>query len=911
MVSALAAAGFDGPLRPDHGRQIWSERDDPTVRPGYGLFDRALGAAYLLGLWHAHTPPPPPPDPMPLHPTLDKPTADTRADVVAWIERDRAVAVVRTDEPDKLVEIAQALQVGGVVCFEVTMTVPNALEGIRAVTEAMRGAVLVGAGSVTDAETARRAIEAGARYVVSPVFKREVVEAAHALDAAAMPGCFTPTEIFEAHQAGADVVKVFPAGVLGPAFIAGVLAPAPPPQAHADRRRLARQRGRVAPGRRRGRRRGLGPRRRRRRGRGRLGPADGQRPAAPGLRRRRLARALEGAARPRGAAGLEDAPPTQPAPPMPTVVTFGEIMLRLATPGFSRFAQATSFDASFGGGEANVAVSLARFGHDARFVSRLPAHEIGQAAVDRLRQYGVDTGHVARGGDRVGVYFLETGASQRPSRVVYDRAHSAVAEIGPGDVDWPAALEGADWFHWTGITPALGPRPRAALGAALEAARAAGATVSCDLNFRSKLWTPDEARATMRPLMEWVDVCVANEEDADRSLGVAPEGSGAGAAEDAELDEAGYARLADKLKAEYGFDAVAITLRESHSASDNGWSAMLLGGAGRAAPARGRHPEPPLRRPGGRPGRRRRQLRGRARPRAADQGRRGRRPRVRRRRVGAEADDPRRLQPVDGRRGREARGRVRVRPRRAVTAAASPATSRPTPPDATARPRSPTPLGALTGVGVSSRARPLPAVIPASRQAGAAKAGIQSADLEAGPASRRSRPRGRAAHARPPRGDLEAGEPRPSWTGCAVASATLRTCLEGSGPALAAPSLCGRGERLARGREAATYPSQARRGGPSPPAARDTGPSGGVRRPRAGASWPDGGRPTGPARPPRGRPRPARPPRRRPLAEPRPSAFPDSCPTSSPSTPTGSSRPTPPSGPPRAPSTTTPARSPS
>ncbi|MEM6285543.1 MAG: bifunctional 4-hydroxy-2-oxoglutarate aldolase/2-dehydro-3-deoxy-phosphogluconate aldolase [Bacteroidota bacterium] len=164
---------------------------------------------------------------MPFHPVLDKPTADTRADVVRWIERDRAVAVVRLDAPDRLVEVAQALQVGGVVCFEVTMTVPGAIDGIRAVTEAMRGSVLVGAGSVTDAATARAAIEAGARYVVSPVFRREVIAAAHALDAAAMPGCFTPTEILAAHEAGADVVKVFPAGSLGPGFIRGVLAPMP------------------------------------------------------------------------------------------------------------------------------------------------------------------------------------------------------------------------------------------------------------------------------------------------------------------------------------------------------------------------------------------------------------------------------------------------------------------------------------------------------------------------------------------------------------------------------------------------------------------------------------------------------------------------------------------------------------
>ncbi|MEM0961704.1 MAG: sugar kinase [Bacteroidota bacterium] len=268
---------------------------------------------------------------------------------------------------------------------------------------------------------------------------------------------------------------------------------------------------------------------------------------------------------------------------MSRIVTFGEIMLRLSTPGFQRFAQASAFDASFGGGEANVAVSLAHFGHDARFVSKLPAHAIGQAAVNRLRQYGVDTGHIVRGGDRVGIYFLETGASQRPSTVVYDRAHSAVSEMEPSEVDWSAAFDGADWFHWTGITPALGDRARQSVEAACRAAKAASATVSCDLNFRSKLWTTEEAQAVMRPLMAHVDVCIANEEDADRSLGVTTEGAGADAAEDATLSEAGYARLAERLRDQFGFDAVAITLRESHSASDNGWSAMLVGGAGRAA----------------------------------------------------------------------------------------------------------------------------------------------------------------------------------------------------------------------------------------------------------------------------------------------------------------------------------------
>lgn len=263
------------------------------------------------------------------------------------------------------------------------------------------------------------------------------------------------------------------------------------------------------------------------------------------------------------------------------VITFGEIMLRLSTPGFQRFAQARSFDVTFGGGEANVAASLAHFGQDAFFVTRLPANPIGEACLARLREYGVRTDHVVRGGERLGIYFLETGASQRPSKVVYDRAHSAVSEMNPDEIDWDAVFDGADWFHWTGITPALSEKARRCVGAAVRAAKDAGATVSCDLNYRAKLWTVDEARETMRPLMQHVDVCIANEEDADRSLGLTAEATDVDAGK---LDEAGYARLAERLREQFDFDAVAITLRESFSASDNGWSAMLLGGAGGASP---------------------------------------------------------------------------------------------------------------------------------------------------------------------------------------------------------------------------------------------------------------------------------------------------------------------------------------
>lgn len=258
---------------------------------------------------------------------------------------------------------------------------------------------------------------------------------------------------------------------------------------------------------------------------------------------------------------------------MTKVVTFGEIMLRLSTPGFERFLQSNSFDVTFGGGEANVAASLAQFGLDAYFLSKIPKHEIGQAAVNHLRRFGVSDRFIVRGGDRLGIYFLETGASQRPSKVIYDRADSAVSEIEASELDLEAVFADARWFHWTGITPALGPTARTTLRAALSAAKAKGVTVSCDLNFRKKLWSPADAQATMQPLMEFVDVCIANEEDAQLSLGVeAPEVDVASGS----LDEDRYAAIATALKDAYGFKTVAITLRESISASRNGWSAIML-----------------------------------------------------------------------------------------------------------------------------------------------------------------------------------------------------------------------------------------------------------------------------------------------------------------------------------------------
>ena len=256
------------------------------------------------------------------------------------------------------------------------------------------------------------------------------------------------------------------------------------------------------------------------------------------------------------------------------IVTLGEIMLRLSTPGNTRFIQSDSFDVVYGGGEANVAVSCANYGHDAYFVTKLPEHEIGQSAVNALRRYGVKTDYIARGGDRVGIYYLETGASMRPSKVIYDRAHSAIAEAGPQDFDFDEIMKGADWFHWSGITPAISDNAARLVALACEAAKRQGVTVSVDLNFRKKLWTKEKAQSVMRPLMKFVDVCIGNEEDAEMCLGFKPEADVTGG----KTDAGGYKDIFKAMAAEFGFKYVATTLRESYSATHNGWKAMIYDG---------------------------------------------------------------------------------------------------------------------------------------------------------------------------------------------------------------------------------------------------------------------------------------------------------------------------------------------
>lgn len=259
------------------------------------------------------------------------------------------------------------------------------------------------------------------------------------------------------------------------------------------------------------------------------------------------------------------------------VVTFGEVMLRLAPEGYYRFLQADTFGATFGGGEANVAVSLANYGIDAAFVTKLPTHEIGQMAVNSLRKYGVDTSLITRGGDRVGIYYLEKGASQRPSKVIYDRAYSAISLADTSDFNWESIFEGVDWFHFTGITPALGDNVADICLEAVKAAKKHGVKVSCDLNYRKKLWTREKACEVMGKLMPYVNVCIANEEDASDVFGIKAANTDV---TKGEVNKEGYKDVAKQLKDSFGFDYVAITLRSSISANDNDWAAMLYNGDG-------------------------------------------------------------------------------------------------------------------------------------------------------------------------------------------------------------------------------------------------------------------------------------------------------------------------------------------
>ena len=261
---------------------------------------------------------------------------------------------------------------------------------------------------------------------------------------------------------------------------------------------------------------------------------------------------------------------------MARVVTFGEIMLRLKSPALERFFQSPSLEATFGGGEANVAVSLANYGMDASFVSVIPDNDIGKACMQQLRGFGVDVSSLKKASGRMGIYFLETGSNQRPSKVIYDRAESCIAKAGVGDIDWDKALEGATWFHITGITPAISASAAELSLAAVKAAKAKGVHVSCDLNYRKNLWKYGKrADEVMSELVKYVDTVIANEEDVQKALGITAESD----VESGELDTNVYKKLAATVMEKYpNVKRVAITLRESKSADTNYWAACIYDG---------------------------------------------------------------------------------------------------------------------------------------------------------------------------------------------------------------------------------------------------------------------------------------------------------------------------------------------
>ncbi len=263
---------------------------------------------------------------------------------------------------------------------------------------------------------------------------------------------------------------------------------------------------------------------------------------------------------------------------MDKVVTFGELMLRLAPENYLRFVQSDRYEATYGGAEANVAVSLANYGVAVSFVTKLPEHEIGQAAVNSLRRYGVDTTKIVRGGERVGIYYCEKGASQRPSKVIYDRAYSSIAQAKEEDFDWDRIFDGATWFHFTGITPALSDGMAKICLTACKKAKEKGIGISCDLNFRKKLWSKAKAGQVMGELCGYIDYCIANEEDAKDVFGIEADDTDI---DTGKLSKEGYKAVAKKLTDRFHFKGVAITLRESVSANDNYWSAMYYS-AGKA-----------------------------------------------------------------------------------------------------------------------------------------------------------------------------------------------------------------------------------------------------------------------------------------------------------------------------------------
>ncbi|UTC66881.1 MULTISPECIES: KHG/KDPG aldolase/sugar kinase fusion protein [unclassified Treponema] len=492
--------------------------------------------------------------------------------ILKQIEKIGIVPVIVLENEKDALPLGTALSNAGLLCAEITFRTEAAEKAIEIFSKKFPD-FLVGAGTVLSPEQADKAIAAGAKFIVSPGLNPKVVEHCVNLGFPVIPGVSTAGEIEQAMSFGLNTVKFFPAEAAGGLkFIKALSAPYSNikfmPTGGINAQNIAEYAAFskvIACG-------GSWMVSKELIKSGNFKKIEEEAGLALEIIKNARNPKKNSTEKKPVVSGKKILTAGTEENKVPKVITMGEIMLRLSPTGFNRFVQADALDLVFGGAEANVAVSLANFGMQSSYITKVPAHEIGQAAINSLRRYGVDVSGIIRGGYRIGIYFLEKGASQRASKVIYDRAHSAIAEASPSDFNWKEIFKGASWFHFTGITPALSKNAAEICLDACKTARSMGITVSCDLNYRKKLWTPDEAKETMSRICEFVDICISNEEDAEQVFGITSKNT---VVSSGKLNEKGYKEVAAKLCKKFGFQKVGITLRESTSASENNWSAML------------------------------------------------------------------------------------------------------------------------------------------------------------------------------------------------------------------------------------------------------------------------------------------------------------------------------------------------
>jgi 2-dehydro-3-deoxygluconokinase len=489
------------------------------------------------------------------------------------IKECRMIPVIALDNVSDAKPLAKALYEGGLPCAEVTFRREGADLCIKAMKEEYPD-MLVGAGTVLSIKQVDAALNAGAQFIVSPGLDEDIVSYCLEKNVCVIPGVSTASDVAKAHALGLRVVKFFPAEAAGGVKMLKALS-APynmmtfMPTGGISMDNMASYyalKNVIACG-----------------GSFMIDAKSIKEGDFDTIKNRTVEvvgaidRIINGGSDKSKTVSIDIDDKKIDLSNLSDckVITFGELMLRLAPHGYLRFVQADTFEATFGGGEANVSISLANYGMNTSFVTKLPNHEIGQMSVNSLRKYGVDTSLIVRGGSRVGIYYLEKGASQRASKVIYDRAGSAIAEASKTDFDWDKIFDNAGWFHFTGITPALSDELADITLEACKKAKEKGIIVSCDLNYRNKLWSKEKAGEVMEKLCRYVDVCISNEEDAYDVFKIKAPDTDVTAGE---INSEGYKYVAEELKKRFGFSYVAITLRESISASDNRWGAMLYDG---------------------------------------------------------------------------------------------------------------------------------------------------------------------------------------------------------------------------------------------------------------------------------------------------------------------------------------------